>query len=265
MTSRLALVAVGDELEVVVPGADAHLEALAALARAAVTATATVTPPVPKHLLILQVLMSRWLVGQGPISRGELGAQAGATYPTTSRALKRLQRDVHARSDRSVELVGLPERAWSELLALSHSLRGTVAYRDASGGRTPPPDLLRRLQRLKPPQVALGGVVGAHHWDPLFDLQGLPRLDLSLHAPDGVADLGFVERLDPALEPTSPDAPGSVLVVHAVRRPASLFAEDPAGGLPFADPVEVLLDLHELRLHEQAGALLDRMMRRNAA
>jgi hypothetical protein len=46
------------------------------------------------------------------------------------------------------------------------------------------------------------------------------------------------------------------LVIHALRRAESLFqpGED---GLPWADPVECLLDLHEARLESQALEFLN--------
>jgi hypothetical protein len=45
-------------------------------------------------------------------------------------------------------------------------------------------------------------------------------------------------------------------VIHALRRAESLFqpGED---GLPWADPVECLLDLHEARLESQALEFLN--------
>jgi hypothetical protein len=71
-----------------------------------------------------------------------------------------------------------------------------------------------------------------------------------------------VERLDPALERSS-SAENAVLVIHPLLRPHDLFERAPRRDLPFADPAETLLDLHELRLHEQADAFV-RALRKEA-
>jgi len=213
----------------------------------------------PKFFVVLEVLLVRWLLGQGPISRRELGEQAGCTYPTLSKAIRRLGRCVLPHKNRSVELGEFPQEAWSELLARTPSQRARVSYADGTGR---PPDiegLLRRLRKLSPAHVALGGVVAAQHWDPHFDLRGLPRLDLTVEATSGL-DLAFVQRLDPALRPCE-DGAAPVLVVHPLQRPAALFAPGTEGGLPIADPVETLLDLSELSLHEQANALIEHLER----
>jgi hypothetical protein len=84
---------------------------------------------------------------------------------------------------------------------------------------------------------------------------------VSLEAAGGL-NLDFVRNLDPALQESSADDGVPVLVVHPLGRPAALFAPNPDGGLPIADPVETLLDLSEMRLVEQASALITRMERR---
>ncbi len=112
--------------------------------------------------------------------------------------------------------------------------------------------LAERLQQLRPEGVAIGGVLGARHHDPELDLMGLPRLDVSVLSPDREADIAFVRRLDPAFEATSDPTEPTRLVVHFVRHRASLFEAD-ASGLPWADPVECLLDLHEARLEPEAA------------
>ena len=61
-----------------------------------------------------------------------------------------------------------------------------------------------------------------------------------------------MKRLDPALVP-APSGTPPVLVLHTIPRAQSLFTQD---GLPWADPVEVLLDLHELRLLAQAEEMI---------
>jgi len=256
---RLGLVAVGENVRLCLPDDDARLVEIAEIGRGFLDES--VPPKLPrlsKSLDVLKVLLVRWLLGQGPIARGELGEQAGCSYPTVAKAVERFARDIREHSNRSVELKVFPRDAWSELLALAPTCRARIAYIDRTGRRPDPETLLRRLKKLMPSHVALGGVAAAQHWDPHFDLRGLPRLDLSLAAEGGL-DLGFLRRLDPGLGPL--DGEGTpVLLVHPLQRPAALFT--PGDQIPIADPVETLLDLSELRLVDQSNALIERLERR---
>ena len=211
---------------------------------------------------VLRVLLSRWLLRQGPMSIKALQAQTGRSHPTVSKGLSSLAGVLDRKRDRSVALHSFPSEAWSQLLALSPRVRQTMAFVDQSGRGADPARLLERLMRLHPPGIAVAGVVAARHWHADFDLEGLPRLDLSIHAPEGSMDADFVSRLDPALAPAPRGAPPA-LTLHAVPRAVSLFVADAAGRLPWADPVEVLLDLHELRLVEQADEFV-RALRRSS-
>jgi len=255
---RLGLVAVGEDVRLCLPDGDARLVEIAEIGRGLLgESTPPKLPRLSKPLELLKVLLARWLLGQGPIARGELGEQAGCSYPTVAKAVERFARDIREHSNRSVELKLFPRDAWSELLALAPTRRARIAYVDRTGRRPDPEALLRRLQKLVPSHVALGGVAAAHHWDPHFDLRGLPRIDLSLAAEAG-SGLGFLRRLDPGLGPLEGEG-APVLVVHPLQRPAALFT--PGDGLPVADPVETLLDLSELRLVDQSNALIERLER----
>jgi hypothetical protein len=103
--------------------------------------------------------------------------------------------------------------------------------------------------------VGVAGVHGALQHDPELDLVGLPRLDLSVHSPGNVVDLGFVRRVDPALQPAIDADEPAQLVLHFVRSADPLFSE-PDQGVRTADPVECLLDLFEMRLEPQALELV---------
>jgi hypothetical protein len=116
--------------------------------------------------------------------------------------------------------------------------------------------MLRRLQRLQRDDLAVGGVWGAKHYQPGLDLAGNPRLDICLHASGKRVDWSFVEQLDPALEMTRRRDEAPTLVVHVLRRATSLFRPN-ADGLPWADPVECLLDLHEAHFETQAHDFLN--------
>ena len=184
----------------------------------------------------------------------ELPKTIGCSYPTVAGALKRLGRSITQRSDRSVALNRFPEKTWAEIVLASERSRHTLRFADRSGQARSPTSLLRRLNDLDAPPLGLAGTLGARHWYPDLDLHGDPRLDISMHCPGDRMDLNFVEKLDPALKrEEDPTAPAS-LVIHAIRRKEAYFTRCDEG-LSIADPVECMLDLHELRLEPQADSL----------
>lgn len=208
------------------------------------------------HYEILRILVHQWLLARGPTSVGSLMEISGASHPTVSRSLDRLAHCLQRQSDRSVELRIFPRDEWSRLVAVADDVRATVRFVDRSGQARSPESLLRRLRQLQRQDVAVGGVWGAKHYQPSLDLIGNPRLDLSIHSWRKAADLSFVERLDPALEKATRRDESPILVIHSIRRAESLF--QPADNdLPWADPVECLLDLHEARLESQALEFLN--------
>lgn len=210
---------------------------------------------------VLHVLLVRWLLNQGPIQMSDLGAMAGLSQPTVRAALRRLEPELQRDSRRRVEVASFPRRAWQEMVALGPRIRQPRYFRDSSGRPRRPEELLERLRHQKPPGIAVGGVLAARHWDAELDLEGVPRLDLCVHAPNAAPSLSFMRKLDPALALT--DGRSSVSVaVHWVRRHEPLFS-DAEGEIPWADPVETLLDLEELRLHGQADELV-RHLRKKA-
>jgi hypothetical protein len=209
---------------------------------------------------VLHVLLVRWLLNQGAIQMRNLGATTGLSQPTVRAALHRLGPDLQRDSRRRVELTSFPRRAWQEMVALAPRIRQPRYFQDTSGRPRRPEELLERLRRQKPPGVAVGGVLAARHWDAELDLEGVPRLDLCVHAPNKTPSLSFMRKLDPALAPT--DGRSSVSVaVHCIRRREPLYF-DAEEKIPWADPVETLLDLEELRLHVQADELVRRLQKR---
>jgi hypothetical protein len=212
-----------------------------------------------KTLEIFKILLRQWLLDKQPLSVLELTRLSGTSYPTVIKLVKRLERFgelSRGNYGRRIKLTRFPARAWKEVLSFSEFLRESELYFDPSGVATAA-DLLRRLKRIRPRGVALGGVEAARFWDPDFDLNGLPRVDITVHSPGGTGDLSFLERLDPALRPASDRVFATgILAIHHVSRNDPLFEEHPHGPLPFADPVETLLDLYELRLLEQAENMI---------
>jgi hypothetical protein len=209
---------------------------------------------------VLKLLLKRWLLSEGPIKMKDLQQQCGASQPTVANALRHWGKLIERTSDRAVAITNFPRDAWSEILALAPRSRGTTGYADRSGRTNDLGRLVERMKRTKPrlTRVAAGGVLAAKRWDPEFDLHGIPRIDLTVHAPRGELDLAFIRRLDPALAPTE-DPRSGIIVVHALTRAEPLFDRVEPKELQFADPVEVLLDLHELRLGAQADALIKRL------
>ena len=212
-------------------------------------------PPPDFSFVVPKLLVYAWLTNTGPVTATWLGQTAGCSYPSVKRALRRLGDSLIKHPDRRVELRRFPREEWSRMIAVSPEARSVIRFTDRSGQPRTAADLLRRLERVRSVAIAVGGAVGARHYYPELDLVGAPQLDLSVHAPKKHADLGFVKRLDPALErSTDPHEPAQ-LVVHFIRHRAPLFVKDSAGAT-WADPVECLLDLHEARLEPQAAELL---------
>lgn len=264
IASRLSLVIVRPDRSVPV-GTDRDLQAIGEALRAHLGREES-SDREPKSGLsksffeIFKILLHQFLLGRGPIAIGELMRRSGCSYPTVAEALKKLERsqELARRSNRSVQLPRFPQKSWSEVLALSEPLRRTRFYGDPTGRRPDISGLCRRLQAMPLKHIAVGGVQAARHWDPHLDLHGIPRLDVVLHMEGGSGDYAFVGRLDPALQRVGPGAPGAALAVHPLFRPEPHFEKNTKGKVDWADPVETLLDLAELRLVEQAEALIRR-------
>ncbi|MDF1814797.1 MAG: hypothetical protein P1V20_21505 [Verrucomicrobiales bacterium] len=196
---------------------------------------------------VLRVLMIRWFLRLGTTTLTKLGEDSGYTYKPVRQAVDKLKPYLFS-GTRGIELKAFPREAWSRLILDTETVRETRFFH-AKGEfpRTPAAMLDRfyQLSRNETEHVGIGGVAGAQgHQD--IDLIGMPRLDFSVHCAGTDPDLDFLRKLDPALEPvSSPTSPCSV-VVHLLRRPGNFFQDR------LADPVECLLDLHEMRLDKQA-------------
>ena len=204
-----------------------------------------------------KLLIWSWLMGKGPVTRTWLQRAAGCAYPTVAAVVKRLGGAVLRHPDRRIELKHVPRAEWARFFAVSSSARSTLRFADRSDQPSPANALLRRVRQIVPARVAVGGVAAARHYSPDLDLVGLPRLDLSIHAADRDVDLGFVRRLEPALTPVADPTHPVVLALHFIRHQDPLFVS--ADGVPWADPVECLVDLHEAGLESQAFDFLDHL------
>lgn len=206
---------------------------------------------------ILRVLLVHWFRKSGPLTSKELAEETGFTYPTIANALERLEPRLIRHSDRRVELSAFPKEAWFQLVAQADKARASQGFVDPSGRPRPPEALLDRLRDLGRNDIAVSGVFGARHYLPGLDLVGTPRLDLVVHARRMVGPPTFLRRLDPALKPAGRGEPCKV-VVHTLFRPEPLFSQ-PENGIHWADEVECLLDLHEMRLESQALEFVERL------
>ncbi len=255
---RLRLVCVQSSEDLLIPD-DKFGSQLAHAVRSAYEDHSSPTTKIDRSYEVLKILSHRYVRGESAIKISELQRQTGLSHPTVARDLRHLQKYVVRESDRSVRLRAWPMENWVVMRALAPQLRRTVAYTDATGRSIDLDRLLTRLKRMKAATVAVGGVVGARFWQPDIDIDGTPRLDLSVHAPEGRADLSFVEKLDVALQPST-DVADAPLVVHSVVRADPLFALS-GDGLQIADPIEILLDLEELRFTEQVSTFRKHWMR----
>jgi hypothetical protein len=206
---------------------------------------------------ILRVLLVHWFRKSGPLTSKELAEETGFSYPTIATALERLEPRLIRHSDRRVELGMFPEDAWFQLVAQADKARASQGFADPSGRPRPPEVLLDRLRDLGRNDIAVSGVFGARHYLPGIDLVGTPRLDLVVHARRFAGPPNFLRRLDPALKPAGRGEPCQV-VVHTLFRPEPFFSQ-PENGIRWADEVECLLDLHEMRLESQALEFVERL------
>lgn len=211
-------------------------------------------PRIEYYPEILKILMHEWLWGRGPMTAERLARFAGCTYPTVASSLRRLAPLLVRHSDRRFELRQFPTHAWAGLIASGDRIRHTLRFADRSGAPRSPDLLIRRLARLGRTDIAIGGVVGAKGLYADLDIVGIPRLDVTVHCPQHRLDTSFVGQADPALIPAESHDEPAALVVHVIRRQESLFRPGP-DAVPYADPVECLSDLHEMRLESQAREL----------
>jgi hypothetical protein len=206
--------------------------------------------------VVLKVLLHHWLTDGKPLTTEWLTVRTGYSYPTVANVLRSLGGLIERQSDRRIRLRWFPKEEFARLVAVGDRERATVRFADRSGQPRSPQAHLQRLETLNPPGLAIGGVLGAKHFFADLDLVGVPRLDLSQHCPNRYLDLGFVEKLDPALKRVEDPLEPASVAVHVVGHADSLFTPR-KGGLHWADPVECLLDLHEARLEAQAAQFLE--------
>ncbi|MCE9581679.1 MAG: hypothetical protein K8T20_04090 [Planctomycetes bacterium] len=209
---------------------------------------------------VLKILTHAWLLHEGALAIREIEGRTMLSYPSVAAAVNRLEarREIQRGTDRSVVLTEFPRQSWAELVANADSYRRTSWYAD-SAGRAPEPDYLLQLLGQRPfPGVAVGGVAAARHWQPDFDLVGMPRLDLVVSTSVAPTPSEIAKSLDPALVPATKST-NVAIAIHDLLRPVDLFVRSDRYRVPVADPVETLLDLYDLRLVDQAERFIMQM------
>jgi hypothetical protein len=205
--------------------------------------------------VVVKILLHHWLTDGRPVTAEWLAQTSGYSYRAVARVVRTLGSLIERQPDRRLRLRWFPRENFSRLLAMSDRARATVRFADRSGHPRSAESHLRRLEKLNPRGVAIGGILGAKSYVPDLDIVGLPRLDLSQHSPKSHFDLNLIEKIDPALKRVEDPLEPATVVGHVIRHADPLF-KPREGGLHWADPVECLLDLHEAHLDMQASQFL---------
>jgi hypothetical protein len=213
------------------------------------------------YFVIVKILIHQWLLNKGLMTVKWLAENSGYSYPTVASILKDLGNVIERQSDRRIGLNQFPNEAFKTLIFKSDFDRSTKYYIDYSNQPFSAEFYLRRLEKLNLSGLAIGGVLGAKHYYPELDLIGTPRLDLSLHDPNNLLNDDFIEKLDPALKPVFGFGVPARVAVHFIKQKESFFVPRQSGSF-WADPIECLLDLHELHLEAQATEFLNDLQSR---
>ena len=216
------------------------------------------------QLEVFAYLVRSWLAGKGPVMVKDIQEAVGASHPTVAAGLEQLKKQgvLHRLSDRSVELNGFPRDEWPRWLLATSQARKIARYVDPSRHARAPHEMAARLPRATKQHVAISGVVGALQHFPDLDITSAPRLDLCIATEPGREDLAFVRKLDAGLV-RDDDAPYPALAVHMLPlRSGKQFVE--IDGSLFADPLECMVALYDMKLYEPANEMLEDLIRRQA-
>lgn len=220
------------------------------------------SPGSTQHTVFAELIRA-WLRRSEPQTTTALQAATGASYPTVAAVLRQLEaQDVLERtSDRRVALRKFPWDEWRRWVVASSEARRAVRFVDRTGQARSPEDMIARLAKLDRDDVAVGGVLGAKHYFPELDITGSVRLDLSVQGHNKAVELDFIRRLDAGLVVSDDPMEKPSVVVHFVGgRTHSSFERD--GDIFWADPLECLADLYDLRLDAQADEMLRALISR---
>jgi DNA-binding transcriptional ArsR family regulator len=200
------------------------------------------------------------LDGRVPPTLSALQRTTKASHPTVSAALKELtEQGLHPanRKNSSTSATGQEPNweVWKRLAEAHAAERRVMRFVDPSGMSRSIVDMAQRLKSLQDRGLAavvtLGGVLGAKHYDPDFDITAAPRLDLSVFD----TDISFVRQLDAGLVESDDKQAKAVLVVHFAQTGVRFTEISDAGRV--APPLECLADLLEIGLTSEARSFLN--------
>lgn len=216
------------------------------------------------QLDVFAYMVRSWLAHKGPAMVKDIQEAVGASYPTVAAGLEKLNRQgvVHRWRNRSVELSGFPREEWPRWLLATIQTRRIARYVDPSRQARAPREMAARLSKATRQPVAISGVVGALRHFPDLDITSPPRLDVCLANEHGGEGLAFVRKLDAGL--VRDDAAAyPVLAVHLLPPRSDKYFAEMDGNL-YADPLECLLALYEMKLQEPASQMLEELIRRQS-
>ncbi len=205
---------------------------------------------------VLRYLINKWALNCGPQSPTVIAKKIGCSYPTVAEGIDKLGNYLTRSTDRKVSLKAFPKNEWFRLVANANEVRQTVYFGYKTNNQKSVESLLKRWkqQHTHRREFALGGVPGARHYFPDIDIVGTPRLDVTINCSDKTLDFSFLRRIDPGLQPCRPDE-NAVLAIHVVILEKPLFKKAKENFF-YADPIECLLDLHEMRFEGQVEEII---------
>ncbi len=219
-------------------------------------------PKIDYKAEIYKIIIHRWLIKAGSITSDWLSKAVGCNYRTVANTLQSLGNTIIRHSDRSVELKYFPKDVWEWLIVNSNRSRLTKHYSDQSGHPRQIESFIKRLSKIKDINIAIAGTLGAKFYHADIDLIGDPRLDITIHCPEKYFNTDFIKKIDPALEENQNKNNPASIVLHFIRRKISFFKPN-SNGIAWADPIECILDLHEMHLEPQALELLNYLQTKN--
>lgn len=219
-------------------------------------------PGTAQHAVFAELLRN-WLSLAPPLTTKALQDATSTSYPTVAEVLKQLEGQglLERTSDRRVSLISFPWEEWRRWVVSSGDARRGARYVDRTGKGRSPQEMVERLARMPRQNIAVAGVLGAKHHFPPLDISGAVRLDLSLPPGPPQEHERIVRQLDAGLTFSADPKEKAALVLHVAHPSAQrAFTEDE--GVVWADPLECLLDLYEIRLDAQADEMLNSLIHR---
>lgn len=206
-------------------------------------------------------LVRSWLNGVEPETVKALQEATLLSYPTVAKVLDELEAQgfLLRTSDRRVGLNKFPWSEWRRWAVAGASKRATLRFIDPTGLPVSPERMAKRLNATAHPHLAVSGILGAKHYYPELDIRGDIRLDLVALRNMDAFDVDIIKELDPALELTDQLNAKPALVIHfPENRRDDYFDRD--GTTNWADPLDCLSDLYELRLDAQAEEMVNHLI-----